>query len=84
MPSNEPKWEVVDEIPGEKKPAPPSRTIRLLKSKALWIGVAIGAGLIAFLPVLRAMALNLARAWWLWVGLLIYWYWRRMQRRARR
>ena len=80
MPKNEePKWEVVDEIPGEKrtqkKSGPPSKS--LLKSKSLWIGVAVGVLSIIFLPAVLVIVRRLALAWWIWLPLLAYWWWRK-------
>ena len=83
----EPKWEVVDEIPGEKRPRP-APCKNPLKSKPLWIGVGIGVLVVVLFPPLFATALlivkRLAAAWWLWLAVAVYWYWRRMQRRQRR
>ena len=85
MPSKqEPKWEVVDSLPGEKKPkARPSATSRALV-RSIWIGIAIGAVIaLLFPPILAGLGViirRLAMAWWLWVGIGAYWYWRRTQR----
>ncbi|MDQ8184166.1 hypothetical protein [Pelagicoccus sp. SDUM812002] len=82
-PKNEPDWEVVDELPGENKPqAKPGRLLAVLKSKTLWIGLLAGAALVILVPVFRVMAQNLLRAWWIWVGLAIYFTWRRMKKNA--
>ena len=83
-PQNEPDWEVVDEIPGENKPpSKRSRVLTFFKSKTLWIGLLAGAALVILVPVFRLMALNLVRAWWLWLALALYWIWRRAKKNAR-
>lgn len=78
----EPKWEVVDELPGEKKKKNARRDplSSLLRSKMLWIGVAVGVVAVVIFPILRGLIPNLVRSWWIWVGILGVWYWRRMQR----
>ncbi|MBD5779944.1 hypothetical protein IEN85_10635 [Pelagicoccus sp. NFK12] len=82
-PHNDPDWEVVDELPGEKKPSSqPGRLVTFLKSKTLWIGLLAGAALVILVPVFRVMLQNLVRAWWIWVGLALYWIWRRMKKNA--
>lgn len=81
----EPDWEVVDKLPGEKKPQGPSKpSAPLLKNKTLWIGLLVGALVVIAFPILRAMLQNALRAWWIWVGLLAYFMWRRMKRGGRR
>lgn len=77
----DPEWEVVDEIPGEKpEPKPPKPGKSLWRRKTLWIGLALGATAVIAFPMLRALLQNLLRAWWLWLGLAVYWYWMRLQR----
>lgn len=79
---NDPDWEVVDELPGEKKPQQNKLgSIKtFLKSKTLWIGLLGGAALVILVPVFRVMLQNAVRAWWIWVGLILYWVWRRMKK----
>lgn len=82
---SEPDWEVVDKLPGENKPPARSKpSTTLFKNKTLWIGLLVGASLVIAFPILRAMLQNALRAWWIWVGLLAYFMWRRMKRGPRR
>ena len=78
----DPDWEIVEEIPGEKKPKKrkPGGFFSWLKSKKLWFGLIIGAGLVIFVPVIRVMLQNAVRAWWIWVGLALYFIWARMKK----
>lgn len=85
MPSQkDPKWEIVDEIPGENQKPQPKAKKSLIKRKSLWLGVGVGIAVVMVFPVLRVILQNLLRAWWLWLGVAVYWYWLRMQRAKRR
>lgn len=82
---NDPDWEVVEELPGEKKPQSKTGGITaFFKSKTLWIGLLAGAALVILVPVFRVMLQNAARAWWIWVGLALYWIWRRIKKGEKR
>ncbi len=84
-PKHDSDWEVVDELPGEKKPKPSKGgSVSVFKNKSLWIGVLAGAALVILVPVFRVLLLNLIRAWWLWLGLALYWVWRRTKQAADR
>jgi len=84
MPADQdPKWEVVDEIPGERKPRP-SKANKLLRSRGLWIGMAVAVAAVLAVPALRIMLMNLARSWWLLAALSVLWYWQRLRRASRR
>ncbi|MDQ8204977.1 hypothetical protein [Pelagicoccus sp. SDUM812003] len=78
---NDPKWEVVDEIPGERPKEAPSQPAKtpLFKRKTLWLGVGIGVALVFAIPVLRILAGNLIRAWWLWLPIAAYYLYRRLR-----
>ncbi|MBK1875252.1 hypothetical protein [Pelagicoccus mobilis] len=82
MPSkHDSDWELVEEIPGEKKPnAKKGGFMSLLKNKTLWIGLIAGAALVIAVPVLRVMLQNALRAWWIWVGLALYFIWARLKK----
>lgn len=85
MPSQkDPKWEIVDEIPGENQQPQPKPKKSLIKRKSLWLGVGVGIAVVMAFPILRVIMQNLLRAWWLWLGVAVYWYWLRMQRAKRR
>lgn len=82
---SDPDWEVVDELPGENKPKPRQGSItRYLKTKALWIGLIFGVTLVILVPFLRVILQNALRAWWIWLGLALYWIWRRMNRSGKK
>jgi len=75
------EWEIVEEIPGERKPNSPKATLlNFLKSKKLWIGILIGAGLFVAVPFFRVMLQNAIRAWWIWVALALYFVWARLKK----
>lgn len=76
------EWEIVEEIPGEKPPknSKGGGLKAILKSKTLWIGLLVGAGLVIAIPVLRVMLQNAIRAWWLWLGLGLYFLWARLKK----
>ncbi|EDY81776.1 hypothetical protein VDG1235_1394 [Verrucomicrobiia bacterium DG1235] len=81
----DPKWEVVDELPGEKQPQAKGGWLQsLFKNKTLWIGLLVGAAAVIVFPILRVMLQNALRAWWIWLGLALYWVWRRAQRSAKK
>lgn len=81
----DPDWEVVDELPGEKKPEPrPGNRLPWLKSKRLWFGLLAGGAIVLLFPLVRVMLQNAARAWWIWLALALYWVWRRMNRVQRK
>lgn len=79
---HDPEWEIVEEIPGEKKTRKQKSGgfMAFLKSKKLWIGLALGVTLVIAVPVVRVMLQNAIRAWWIWVGLALYFLWRRMSK----
>lgn len=79
---HEPEWEIVEDIPGDKNPkkGKGGGFLSLLKSKKLWFGLIIGATLVILVPIFRVMLQNAIRAWWLWLGLALYFLWRRMNK----
>ncbi|MBC2605114.1 hypothetical protein [Pelagicoccus albus] len=82
---NDPEWEVVDELPGEKRPkAKSGKAISIFRNKTLWIGIATGITLVIVFPIFRALLQNALRAWWIWLGLALYWIWRRIQNGQKR
>ncbi len=60
MADEDPKWEVVDSIPGEKRK--PKRRTSILTSKTLWIGTGIGLGVAIFAPFVYAKLLTMLRS----------------------
>ena len=81
----DPEWEIVDELPSEKRKrqktaAKPQKKKSLWFSKPVWIGIAVGAVAAAIFPFFRVFVIHLARSWWLWLAILAYWYWRRLQK----
>ncbi len=82
-PKHDSDWEVVDQLPGEKKPKPgKSGSVSIFKNKTLWIGLLAGAALVILVPIFRVLLQNALRAWWIWLGLALYWIWRRTKRAA--
>ena len=81
--NDDPKWEVVDELPGERKPSKRASSTNMLKNQALWFGVGIGVLLALIVPVFRIGLFYLFRSWWIWVPIVAYLIWRRIARARR-
>ena len=74
--NKDPKWEVVDSIPGERKGTPPSKP-PFWKSKSLWIGIGVGVLAVTLFAPLRIMIgliiSKAAQVWWIIPLLFVYW-----------
>ena len=79
----DPEWEIVDSIPGERKTPQKNRSIRF--PKKFWIGAGIGVAIaILFPPAMRFLMnffRNLIAYWWILVPVAAYLFVRRRFKR---
>ena len=86
--NKEPKWEVVDSLPGEKARLRQSGAKPFYMRKTLWVGMGLGILVMVAFPPLLATVVTLVRrlamAWWIWLGLGIYLFLRSSRKGPRR